>query len=232
MITLMQGDCLERMKEIPDGSVDLILCDLPYGTTQNKWDTVIPFEALWEQYARVCKGAIVLTAAQPFTSALVMSNAKGFRYQWVWEKTKASGFLNARRRPLTAHEDVVVFGDIGKYNPQGLIATAVNSARKNKSGTGNFGRVSDRPYIQKEGNFPRSVLRFQHETAPVHPTQKPVALMGYLIRTYTNEGDVVLDNCMGSGTTGVACVNTNRRFIGIELDQGYFDIAKKRIEDA
>ena len=229
---LMQGDCLERMKELPDNSVDLILCDLPYGTTQNKWDSVVPFEPLWEQYARVCKGAIVLTAAQPFTSALVMSNVKGFKYQWVWEKTKASGFLNARRRPLTAHEDVVVFGDISKYNPQGLVSVEVNSARKNKAGSGNFSKVSDRPYIQKEGNFPRSVLRFQHETKPVHPTQKPVALMEYLIRTYTNEGDVVLDNCMGSGTTGVACVNTNRNFIGVELDQAYFDIAKQRISEA
>lgn len=232
MISLHNGDCLELMKDIPDGSVDMILCDLPYGTTQNKWDCVLPFDALWQQYARVCKGAIVLTAAQPFTSAMVMSNTKGFRYQWVWEKTKASGFLNARRRPLTAHEDIVVFGNIDTYNPQGLVAVEVNSARKNKAGSGNFGRVSDRPYIQKEGNFPRSVLRFQHETAPVHPTQKPVALMEYLIRTYTNEGDTVLDNCMGSGTTGVACVNTGRKFIGMEMDAGYFEIAQRRIEAA
>lgn len=228
-IWLMQGDCLERMKEIPDGSVDMILCDLPYGTTQNKWDSVIPFDALWGQYKRICRGAVVLTAAQPFTSALVMSNAKGFKYQWVWEKTKASGFLNARRRPLTAHEDIVVFGNIGTYNPQGLVSVEVNSARKNKAGSGNFGRVSDRPYIQKEGNFPRSVLRFQHETAPVHPTQKPVALMEYLLLTYTNEGETVLDNCMGSGTTGVACRNTGRKFIGIEMDENYFNIAKDRI---
>lgn len=227
---LLQGDCLELMRGLPDASVDLILCDLPYGTTRNKWDSVIPFEALWAEYKRVCKGAMVLTAAQPFTSSLVMSNAKGFKYQWVWEKPKASGFLNARRRPLTAHEDVVVFGNISKYNPQGLIATDVNNARKNKAGTGNFGRVSERPYIQKEGNVPRSVLRFQHETAPVHPTQKPVALMEYLIRTYSNEGDTVLDNCMGSGTTGVACMNTGRRFIGMEMDAGYFEIASARIQ--
>jgi site-specific DNA-methyltransferase (adenine-specific) len=229
---LMKGDCLELMKGIPDGSVDMVLCDLPYGTTQNKWDAIIPFADLWEQYVRVCKGAIVLTAAQPFTSALVMSNAKRFRYQWVWEKTKASGFLNARRRPLTAHEDIVVFGNIDTYNPQGLVAVEVNNARKNKAGSGNFGRVSDRPYIQKEGNFPRSVLRFQHETAPVHPTQKPIALMEYMVRTYTNEGETVLDNTMGSGTTGVACVNTGRKFIGIEMDDGYFEIAQKRIAGA
>ena len=229
---LMKGDCLELMKQIPDGSVDMVLCDLPYGTTQNKWDSVIPFNDLWDQYARVCKGAIVLTAAQPFTSSLVISNAKSFRYQWVWEKPKASGFLNARRRPLTAHEDIVIFGNIDTYNPQGLVAVEVNNARKNKAGSGNFGKVSDRPYIQKEGNFPRSVLRFQHETAPVHPTQKPVALMEYLIRTYTNEGMTVLDNCMGSGTTGVACVKTGRNFIGIEMDDTYFEIAQKRIQAA
>jgi site-specific DNA-methyltransferase (adenine-specific) len=229
---LRLGDCLQVMETLAPASVDLILCDLPYGTTQNKWDSVIPFEPLWAQYKRVCRGAIVLTAAQPFTSALVMSNADGFRYQWVWEKPKASGFLNARRRPLAAHEDILVFGDASRYFPQGLIPVSVNNARKNKSGNGNFGKVSDRPYVQKEGNFPRSVVRFQHETAPVHPTQKPVALMEYLIRTYTNEGDTVLDNCMGSGTTGVACANTGRNFIGIERDPGYFDIARKRIEEA
>jgi DNA modification methylase len=231
---LMLGDCLERMREIEDGSVDMVLCDLPYGTTQNKWDAVIPFNALWQAYERVCKpsAAIVLTAAQPFTSALVASNLRAFRYSWVWEKTKASGFLNARRRPLAAHEDVCVFGRAETYNPQGLEAVTVNSARKNKAGNGNFGRVSSRPYIQREGNFPRSVLRFAHETKPVHPTQKPVALMEYLIRTYTNEGEVVLDPTMGSGTTGVACVNTGRRFIGIERDPDYFAIAERRIADA
>lgn len=229
-VKLMQGDCLELMRDLPDASVDMILCDLPYGTTQNKWDDVIPFAELWSEYKRICRGAVVLTAAQPFTSALVMSNAKGFRYQWVWEKPKASGFLNARRRPLTAHEDILVFGNIDLYNPQGLIPISVNNARKNKSGNGNFGKVSDRPYVQKEGNFPRSVLQVQHETDPVHPTQKPVALMEYLIRTYTNEGMTVLDNCMGSGTTGVACANTGRRFVGIEMDAGYFEIAKGRIE--
>lgn len=231
-IQLMQGDCLELMKSIQDASVDMILCDLPYGTTQNKWDSVIPFDQLWAQYRRVCRGAIVLTAAQPFTSALVMSNPGQFKYQWVWEKSKASGFLNARRRPLTSHEDVLVFGEDAIYNPQGLLPVKVNNARKNKSGNGNFGKVSDRPYIQQEGNFPRSVLKFQHETTPVHPTQKPVALMEYLIRTYTNEGMTVLDNCMGSGTTGVACANTGRNFIGIEMDEKYFQIAKDRIEVA
>lgn len=226
---LRMGECLEIMSTMRAGSVDMVLCDLPYGTTQNKWDTVIPFNALWSEYNRVCGGAIVLTAAQPFTSNLVMSNVAGFRYQWVWEKPKASGFLNARRRPLTSHEDIVVFGDIETYNPQGTVATVVNQSRKNKSGNGNFGKVSDHPYVQKEGNFPRSVLKFQHETAPVHPTQKPVALMEYLIKTYTNPGAVVLDNTMGSGTTGVACANTGRKFIGIERDPKYFAIACGRI---
>ncbi len=229
---LYLGDCLEIMPTLPPASVDLILCDLPYGTTQNKWDSVIPLDRLWAQYWRVAKpnAAIVLTAAQPFTSALVVSNLNEFRYQWVWEKTKASGFLNARRRPLTAHEDIVVFGNVEIYNPQDLKPVNVNSARKNKSGNGNFGKVNSTPYVQTEGNFPRSVIYFQHELKPVHPTQKPVALMEYLIRTYTNEGDTVLDNCMGSGTTGVACRNTNRKFIGIERDPTYFEIARKRIE--
>ena len=233
MIKLMLGDCLELMRDIPDGSVDMVLCDLPYGTTQNKWDSVIPFEPLWEQYKRIIKkhGVIVLTASQPFTTALIASNMGMFKYCWVWEKPKASGFLNARRRPLAAHEDIVVFGSAKTYNPQGLIPVSVNSSRKNKSGTGNFGKVSDRPYIQKEGNFPRSVQRFQHETSPQHPTQKPVALIEYLIRTYTNEGETVLDNCMGSGTTGVACVNTGRKFIGIEMDETYFNIAEARINN-
>lgn len=232
MFDLRLGDCLEVMADIPDNSVDLILCDLPYGTTQNKWDSVIPLDQIWAHYKRICRGAVVLTAAQPFTSALVISNRDQFRYQWVWEKTKASGFLNARRRPLTAHEDVVVFCSVETYNPQGLTSVNVNNARKNKAGSGNFGVVSSRPYIQKDGNFPRSVIRFQHETAPVHPTQKPVALMEYMIRTYTNEGDMVMDNCMGSGTTGVACANTGRKFIGIERDAAYFEIARQRIEQA
>lgn len=226
---LMHGDCLELLPSIESGSIDLILCDLPYGTTQNKWDSVIPLDKLWEEYRRVCRGAIVLTAAQPFTSALVSSAPDLFRYQWVWEKPKASGFLNARRRPLTAHEDILVFGNIETYNPQGLQIVSVNNARKNKSGNGNFGKVSDKPYIQTEGNFPRSVIRFSHETKPQHPTQKPVLLMEYLIKTYTNEGGTVLDNTMGSGTTGVACINTRRKFIGIERDIMFFTLARNRI---
>jgi site-specific DNA-methyltransferase (adenine-specific) len=230
---LIQGECLKKMAKIPDNYVDMVMCDLPYGTTQNKWDTVIDLPKLWTAYKRVCKptAAIVLTAAQPFTSVLVCSNLKGFKYQWVWEKPKASGFLNARRRPLTSHEDVCVFGCIDTYNPQGLVPVEVNSARKNKSGNGNFGKVTSKPYIQNEGNFPRSVLKMQHETDPVHPTQKPVALMEYMIKTYTDEGMIVLDNCMGSGTTGVACMNLGRSFIGIERDPAYFKIASDRIAE-
>lgn len=230
---LYAGDCLELMQQLQDASVDLILCDLPYGTTQNKWDAVIPFADLWVQYNRVAKpnAAVVLTAAQPFTSALVMSNPGAFKYQWVWEKIKASGFLNARRRPLTAHEDILVFGGSAVYNPQGLVPVEVNNARKNKAGSGNFGRVSNRPYIQREGNFPRSVLKVQHEVSPLHPTQKPVALMEYLVRTYTDEGMTVLDNCMGSGTTGVACMQTGRNFIGMEREPKYLAIAHRRITE-
>jgi len=234
-VMLHLSDCLDVMQGIPDGSVDMVMTDPPYGTTACKWDAVIPFEPMWAQLKRIVKpnGAIVLMASQPFTSALVMSNVAMFKYCWVWEKPKASGFLNARKRPLKAYEDVVIFScDTPNYFPQGLVPVSVNSARKNKSGKGNFGTVSAKPYIQKEGNFPRNVINFQHETDPVHPTQKPVALMEYMIRTYTNPGEVVLDFTMGSGTTGVAAANTGRRFIGIEMDADYFAVAQSRIRKA
>lgn len=225
---LLLGDCLERMKEIPSGSVDMVLCDLPYGTTQNNWDSVIPLEPLWEEYKRICKGAVVLTASQPFTSELVASNRRDFKYAWVWEKGAATGHLNAKRMPMKLHEDVLVFCD-GLYNPQGL-QPFNKTIRRGNNGT-NFG-VSGTENFQEWTNYPRSILRFPAEGKSVHPTQKPVALMEYLIRTYTNESDTVLDNTMGSGTTGVACVNTGRNFIGIERDPGYFSIAEKRIYDA
>ena len=226
-VWLMQGDCLERMKEIPDGSVDLILCDLPYGTTQNKWDSVITFEPLWAQYRRVCKpnAAIVLTAAQPFTSFLVSSNARDFKYQWVWQKSKPTGHLNAKKQPLRNHEDVLVFYSAQPtYNPQGTRPTDVMVSRTNR---GNYGACS-KTTRQTVTGYPCTVIQFSTESG-IHPTQKPVALMEYLIRTYTNEGEVVLDNCMGSGTTGIACRNLHRKFIGIEMDENYFNIAKKRI---
>ena len=234
-IWLMQGDCLERMKEIPDGSVDMVLCDLPYGTTQNKWDSVIPFDQLWTEYRRVGKQncAFVLTAAQPFTSALVMSNPSLFKYQWVWEKGKATGFLNAKRQPLRCIEDICVFyPEQPTYIPQGLIKGIFKNGRKSKQGIATRGECygSQRDSEDAEfTNYPRQLLSFSGEHKPVHPTQKPVALMEYLIRTYTNEGDVVLDNCMGSGTTGVACRNLNRKGIMIEMDEVYFNIAKERI---
>jgi site-specific DNA-methyltransferase (adenine-specific) len=244
-ITLIHGDCLVEMKKIPDGSVDMILCDLPYGTTACKWDTVIPFELLWEQYKRISKdnAAIVLTASHPFTSALVMSNIKMFKYEWVWDKSRAVGFPNAKNKPMNKHENILVFsrGDCANrchlrmnYNPQNLIevnkkVNGIKSCNADAGGHG-FARPSHKSErIQQYTNFPNSVLSIPNEGNTVHPTQKPVALMEYLIKTYTNEGDTVLDNCMGSGTTGVACKNLNRRFIGIEKDEKYFEIAKGRL---
>ena len=224
---LMQGDCLDAMWLIPNGSVDLILCDLPYGTTQNKWDSVIPFEPLWAHYWRVLKpnGAVVLTAAQPFTSALVMSRPDNFKYQWVWEKSKPTGHLNAKKQPMRKHEDVLVFyREQCTYSPQGLKETNAIVSRTNR---GNYGECS-KTTAQTATGYPHSLLRYPTENG-VPPTQKPAALMEYLVRTYTNEGETVLDNCMGSGTTGVACKNTGRKFIGIERDPEYFRIAQERI---
>ena len=226
------GDCLEVMKDIPDKSVDMILCDLPYGTTACKWDTIIPFEPLWEQYERVTKdnGAIVLTASQPFTTVLINSNIKRFRYSWTWEKEQGVNFLMAKKQPLKVHEDVCVFSKRQTvYNPQ------MSEGKPYISSKGDSGEVTGRvKKIQtknKGTRYPRSIIQFKRETG-LHPTQKPVALLEYLIKTYTLEGETVLDNCMGSGSTGVACVNTNRNFIGIEKDTKYFEIAKSRIEKA
>ena len=235
MIDLRHGDCLEIMKDIPDKSVDMILADLPYGTTACKWDSIIPFEPLWEQYERIIKdkGAIVLTGAQPFTSALVMSNPKKHRYNLVWEKTRPTLFQHAWRMPLRNHEDIVVFyKKTPTYNPQGLVKQTRKVKRTNGGGTFGENWNSNNEYISEYTNFPRSIIKIPSESKTVHPTQKPVELMEYLIKTYTNEGDTVLDNVMGSGSTGVACINTNRNFIGIELDEDYFEIAKKRIEEA
>ncbi|MGL5968476.1 MAG: DNA-methyltransferase [Kluyvera sp.] len=225
---LYRGDCLDIMADIPDQSIDLILCDLPYGTTQNKWDTVIPFGDLWSAYHRICNGAIVLTAAQPFTSALVMSNISNFRYQWVWKKSKPTGHLNAKKQPLRNTEDVLVFySKQPVYNPQGTKPTDVVVSRTNR---GNYGACS-KTTRQTITGYPTTVLEFATENG-VHPTQKPVPLMEYLINTYTNESGIVLDNCMGSGTTGVACANTGRNFIGIEREKEYYHIARKRIAKA
>ena len=238
MIDLRQGDCLEIMKDIPDKSIDMILADLPYGTTACKWDTIIPFEPLWEQYERVIKdnGAIVLTASQPFTSALIMSNPKLFRYEWIWEKTMASNFALARKQPFKKHENILVFyKKQPTYNPQMEEGKPYVDKRETGVRNASVGTSADvkRVPIKNNGTrFPSSVQKYSNgNNGNVHPTQKPVPLFEYLIKTYTNEGETVLDNCMGSGTTGVACINTNRNFIGIELDEDYFNIAKKRIEE-
>lgn len=235
MIKLMLGDCLERMKDIPDGSVDMILCDLPYGTTQNRWDSVIPFAPLWEQYWRVLKrnGVVVLTAAQPFTSALVMSQPTHFKYQWVWDKVnRPTGHLNAKKQPMRQTEDVLVFYRSQPiYNPQMTEGEPYVATGSKKSG--NYGAQKTTTTICDGKRYPRNLLAIPADergtVGRIHPTQKPVALMEYLIRTYTNEGETVLDNCMGSGTTGVACKNTGRKFIGIERDEGYFRVAQDRI---
>lgn len=231
-------DCLKGMKRIDSKSVDMILCDLPYGTTQCKWDAVIPFSPLWEQYERVIKdnGAIVLTASQPFTSALVMSNVKMFKYDWVWKKTRVTGVLNAKRQPLRTKEDVLVFcKTTPRYFPQGLVAcdkqtgTGVSAAGKQGDATGKITQTESGTYTQTQTNYPRNVIDIASAVNTVHPTQKPVALFEYLIKTYTNEGEIVLDNCMGSGTTAVACINTNRNFVGFELDNAYFGAASERL---
>ena len=245
--TICNGDCLELMKTIPDKYVDMILCDLPYGTTACKWDTIIPFEPLWKQYKRIIKdnGAIVLTASQPFTSALVMSNVKMFKYQWVWVKSKAVGFVNAKLKPMPKHEDVLVFsfGTTANraknnmlYNPQNLIPYGkVVKGRKgsSKDSDGNgYGRPSMKPELLQEfTNYPNSVLETASEGKTRHPTQKPVALFEYLIKTYTNENELVLDNCSGSGTTAIACINTNRKYICMEKDEGYYEKSIERVRN-
>lgn len=231
---LVQGDCLEIMPHLPNKSIDMILADLPYGTTACKWDTIIPFKSLWEQYKRIIKdhGAIVLTASQPFTSALIMSNVKWFKYCWVWVKTKASGHLDAKRKPMKKHEDIIVFGNKGYpvYYPQGLIDGIFKTGR-NVNMEGRVYSQYKNHGISKKGNYPKSILEFANPSGKghLHPTQKPVALFEYLIKTYTNEDDIVLDNCIGSGTTAIAAENLDRRWIGIELDPEYMRLANERI---
>ena len=267
MFQLYLGNCLVEMKKIADGSVDLILCDLPYGTTDRKgienkgdnrvlsWDTVIPLDQLWEQYRRVLRssGTVVLTADQPFTSQLVLSNLEWFKYEWIWKKKKTTGFLHANARPMKETEDILIFSPLGAsgcskkanknmtYNPQGLIEKNVkkkNSAKRlgkflhqpEHMGSGNK-LLHETEYEQKYTNYPSEIIEFGLDKDSIHPTQKPVALMEYLIRTYSNEGETILDNTMGSGTTGVACMNTNRNFIGIEMDENYYKIAEERIKN-
>jgi len=245
---LYWGDCLEAMRDISDGSIDLVLADPPYGRTACEWDSVIPLEPMWRGLKRVIKksGAIVLTASQPFTTTLISSNREMFKYCWVWAKSRAVGFPNAKNRPMNKHEDIVVFsfGDCANrcknrmvYNPQGLVEINKKvSGIKASAGDYNghhFGRPSHKAErIQKYTNYPNSILSIGNEGKNSHPTQKPVALMEYLIKTYTNEGETVLDFAMGSGTTGVAAMKLGRGFIGIEKDEGYFRMAERRIRSS
>jgi len=236
---IMCGDCLEEMKNIPDGSIDMVLTDPPYGTTACKWDSVIPLEPMWEQLKRVIKpnGAIVMTASQPFTTTLIASNMKMFKYCWVWKKSRPTGHLNAKKQPMRKTEDICVYySKQCNYNPQGLIMGVFNNTRPAKSnkvkGEGVHGQERSDFGMSKFTNYPINIITVNNEHNvgnKIHPTQKPVALMEYLIKTYTNESETVLDFTMGSGTTGVACKNLNRDFIGIELDEKYFNIAKERI---
>ena len=246
-IQLYNGDCLEIMDKLIEKGikVDAIITDPPYGTTACKWDSIIPFEPMWERLNKLIKsnGAIVLFGSQPFTSALISSNFEMFKYEWVWIKSRTVGFLNAKNAPLKKHENILVFSK-GKtsngnknnmiYNPQGLIE--INKKKKSVN-QGNNTIVGNRPsrnkeYICKYKGYPNSLLEFKNESKQVHPTQKPTDLLEYLIKTYTKENETVLDFTMGSGSTGVACMNTNRKFIGIELDENYFEIAKERIKEA
>lgn len=243
MIDLRQGDCLELMKDIPDESIDMILCDLPYGTTACKWDTVIPFEPLWEQYNRIIKpnGAIALFGNEPFTSRLICSNLKGFKYRMDWNKKIPSGMGYAKYRPMQQTEDIAIFtkkGEKTKYFPQMIKRDKPIKSGGNTKQAGaysGFKCMGEGKEYKKTYEFKNPVTLIEFDKirkGALHPTQKPVPLLEYLIKTYTSEGDVVLDNCMGSGSTGVACKNLNRNFIGIELNEEYFEIASNRIKEA
>ena len=230
---LFKGDCLEIMKDIPDKSVDMILCDLPYGTTKNKWDSIISLDKLWEHYNRIIKdnGAIVLFAQTPFDKVLGVSNIKMLRYEWIWEKEQGTGFLNAKKMPLKNHENILIFYKKPPiYNPQMRKGKPYTLERN--TFTVNYGKQVDMVRTENTGErYPLTILKFKRDKEKLHPTQKPVALLEYLIKTYTNESEIVLDNCMGSGSTGVACLNANRKFIGIELDENYYNIACNRINN-
>lgn len=235
---IINGECIEEMSKLTEESIDLILCDLPYGTTQCKWDSIIPFDKLWEQYERIIKpnGAIVLTASQPFTSNLVMSNLKLFRYSLVWEKSKSTGYLNSKKMPMRSHEDILVFyKSLPTYNPQMIEGTPYDKGVAHRP-TDVYREQKGEIHVKNETGlrYPRSVQYFktaESEGKVYHPTQKPVSLMKWIIKTYTNENDVVLDNCIGAGTTAIAAIQTNRRYIGIELDSNYYKITLERIDE-
>lgn len=254
-IILYKGDCIEKMKLLKDNSIDLVLCDLPYGSTKCKWDTIIPMDKLWEHYKRILKkpsGVIVLFGQQPFTSMLVSSNYEWFKYNLIWKKNKTTQYLLANYRPMKCTEDICVFSSGGAaaasrktgnmtYNPQGLKAVEI----KKKNSSKRLGKMlnqshhlgpnnkltSNEEYTQKFTNYPSEFIEFDIESDTIHETQKPVKLIEYLIKTYSNEGETVLDNTMGSGTTGIGCINTNRNFIGIESNEKYYELAKKRINE-
>jgi len=229
---IIQGDCIEVMKDIEDKSIDMILCDLPYGTTACKWDTIIPFELLWEQYKRIIKdnGAIVLTASQPFTSKLVMSNLEMFKYEWTWKKSRPTGFLNAKKQPLRNTEQIIIFyNNQPVYNPQ--FKKVKERVFTRTKGGGTYGEQKNIPTRSNNEGIenPYTLLEISSKNGKLHPTQKPVALFEYLIKTYTNENDIVLDNCLGSGTTAIACQTLHRNFIGIEISKEYCKIAEDRL---
>ena len=245
-VKLMQGDCLELMKDIPDGSVDMVLCDLPYGTTKNKWDRKVDLQSLWVQYKRIIKrnGCIALFGQTPFDKILGMSNLEWLKYEWIWEKSHATGALNCNFAPLKAHENILIFSDGAACyvkNPKSAmpfyaqLTSGKPYTKKLHTISTNYDIKWQRTNIETVNHgtrYPRDVLRYPHDKNKFHPNQKPIALLEYLIRTYTNVGETVLDNCMGSGSTGVACVNTGRSFIGMELAPGYFEVAKQRIDEA
>lgn len=229
--TIYNEDCLEGMKRIPDGTIDAIICDLPYGTTRNQWDSIIPLNLLWAQYKRVIKhnGAIVLFAQTPFDKVLGASNVEMLKYEWIWEKENATGFLNANKMPLKIHENILVFyKELPTYNPQmrqGFLPYKCKTGSKST----NYGSFERKPTISNGERYPISVLNYDRESDGWHPTQKPVDLIRYLIRTYTNTGGVILDNCMGSGTTAIACIKEKRHYIGFELNKEYYERSLKRI---
>ena len=236
---LILGDCLEKMKDIEDKSIDMILCDLPYGTTDCKWDVIIPFEILWEQYNRITKdnGVIALFGSEPFSTLLRNSNFKKYKYEWYWIKNSPTGYSFCKYQPMRDVENIIIFKNksTNKYNPQNLIKLEEPKLKIRKKGQEGLiyekGNLTNKVYKTEFTNYPRNTLYFKPERKGMHPTQKPVELLEYLIKTYTDGGETVLDNCMGSGSTGIACLNTNRKFIGIEKDENYFNIAKERIEN-
>ena len=231
-IQLIEGECLEVMKGLPDNSVDMILCDLPYGTTQNPWDSLIPLDKLWLEYERLCRGAIVLTAQSPFDKVLGCSNLSLLKYEWIWAKESGTGHLNAKIAPLKNHENVLVFYHKCTYNPQMRGGFKSYYCKQGFTKSGNYGSQTGAVTDNGGDRYPLSIIEFKRDRKKVHPTQKPLALFEYLVKTYTDEGDTVLDNCAGSGTTGVACLNLGRKGILIEREPAYCAIIRKRLAEA